>query len=286
MFKLLLVPIASMTLVLIGSSRSLEAQWNYSELTNRLAQEKSKVVSHQLTIHQVPVRGNMFENCTWIHEYSSIGGHEVLAVLNRESADSEVYFWSVCGVSDRHRVVGTYRKEEKSSGFIQRLETPVLGDEVQSIKFLDWRAAGLGFCGDVGSRFEVICGNMVKWDKVNIERKFKQDTKSLTVEEANIRIEVESDDGMRIVYFRDGKPVPTDEVPKDPYFSEWKVTYKRQGKLKLPSEATLRCGEAMVKYEFIWESVNEPLELGAATVQRFVKQIPGAKSRDQKDPLR
>jgi len=285
MFRNLLFCICCSTFIFLFYSKPLSAQWNYSELMNRLAQEKSKVVSHQLTIHQIPVRGKMFENCTWIHEYSSSGGHDVLAVLNRELTSQDVYFWSVNGVSDRYRISGTYRKEEKSSGFISAREKTSL-DLPRSIKFLDWKTAGLGFCGDVGSSFETISGNIAGWDKVEVERKFKQDAKSLIVEEDDIRIEVESDDGMRIIRFLNGIPVPDDETTKDPYLSEWKVIYKKHGKLKLPSEATLRCHDAMVKYEFIWDSVNEPLELGAATVQRFVKQIPGAKSRDQKGPLR
>ena len=286
MIKPLLVSISFLILVFSVKPKAVEAQWNFSELMNRLSQENSKVVSHQLTIHQVPVRGKMFENCTWIHEYSSIGDHEVLAVIKRELTGQDVYFWSVDGMSDGHPIDGSYRKEEEASGYIKMSEKPFSGAEIQHIRFLDWRATGLGFCGDVGSSFETISGNIVGWDKLEVERKFKQDTKSLIVEDYNIRIEVESDDGMRIVRFLNGIPVPDDETTKDQGFSEWKVTYKKYGKLKLPSEATLRCHDAMVKYEFIWESVNEPFELGAATVQRFVKQIPGAKSRDQKDPLR
>ena len=109
MFKTLLTSICCATLIFFFHSKPVTAQWNYSELMNRLAQEKSKVVSHQLTIHQTPVRGKMFENCTWIHEYSSSGGHDVLAVLNRELTSQDMYFWSVNGVSDRYRISGTYR---------------------------------------------------------------------------------------------------------------------------------------------------------------------------------
>lgn len=162
------------------------AQWNFSELINRVSQEKSKVVSYRLIQNQFPEDGTLrFARCTWIQEYSSVGDHHVVAVVQRNEK-GEPTFWGLRGRSDDISISGSSDGGEIS---ISRFNPD---DEGKVPKHLDWRLMGLGFCGDIGDTFESVAKNVASWDKsAGDDARFFNTKTGLEVEYAHIRIESE-----------------------------------------------------------------------------------------------
>ncbi len=252
-----------------------EAQWNFSELVNRLSQEKSKVVSYRLIITQTPEEGSAarFAKCTWIEEFSAVGDHNVVAIVQQD-AKGNAAFWGVGGRSDDVWINGSSDKGTIGA---------VPFDRVSSVKIpskLDWRILGLGFCGDIGDSFETVGKNIASWDKTFSGATFTNTKTGVKMVFFDISLEAEIADGLRITSFTRGD---TTSSKKDSNLSDWRVEYKKQFGQVLPSSASLHCGDSVVNYELVWESVNKPLELGIATAERFQQAM---KKLNVKSPTR
>ena len=243
-------------------------QWTFSEVISRLSQEKAKVVSYRLTIHQTPVENSKtFANCTWIVERTNIGEHHVVALIKR-NAKGEAVSWGIRGRSDEVVIAGSSDTGEIS--VVKHDDT-----YIDAPKHLDWRLIGLGLCGDIGESFENVCTNIANWDKdfpngIGVE--FRNTKSGLECSQSDIRFEAEIADGFRLVSFTRGTE-PAPGVEKSNY-SQWKVEYKKKGGIKLPSTAVLTCGRDSANLECIWEAVNEPFEIGPKTASRFANVLP------------
>jgi hypothetical protein len=246
-------------------------QWSFSELANRLSQEKAKVVTYRLYIHQTPIEGTRFDNLTWIHEFSEIGNHEVIARIDRTPSGA-IQSWRLSGHTEDLDIYGSNR-----NGKIYHRKVPE-GEKVQLQTFLDWRIVGFSFCGDIGDRFETVATNISNWDKYKSQAEFRNTTEGLLVNDRNgCEIEAEIKDGIRVKMLKNGYE------PKDgkrsPDYLKWTVEYKKAFNLMLPSKATLICGVDTAEYEFSWMMVNEPIETGLPTVKRFAADLPIDKSQ-------
>ena len=257
-------------LIVLGSHPgALFGQWTFSEVVSRLSQEKAKLVSYRMTMHQTPIgESKSFANCTWVEERSNIGDHHVIALIKR-NANGDVISWGVRGRSDEVIIRGA--SDTGKLVIINRNETSSVEDLP---KHLDWRIIGLGICGDVGDSFETVCTNISNWDKDFPDGKgvvFKNTKTGIECRQSDIRFVAEIADGFRILSFTKGsEPVPG--FGKSNY-SNWEVDYKKQKGIKLPSISILKCGLDSAKLECIWETVNEPLEIGPKTADRFAKVL-------------
>jgi len=246
-------------------------QWSFSELANRLSQEKAKVVTYRLYIHQTPIKGTRFDKLTWIHEFSEIGNHEVVARIDHNESGA-IESWRLSGHTEDLNIYGNHRNRN-----IYHHKVPE-GEKVQLQTFLDWRIVGFSFCGDLGDRFETVATNISSWDKFGTEKEFKNTKDGLVVKEyPNLEIEAEIKDGIRIKMLKHGYEPTGDR--RDPQYVKWTVEYKKAFNLMLPSKATLICGVNTVEYEFSWMMVNEPIETGLPTVKRFADDLPIDKSQ-------
>ena len=240
------------------------AQWNFPELVNRVSQEKSRVVSYRLTINQTPdIKGSRFAYCTWIEEFATVGNHHVVAIIQRDQK-GKATFWGISGRSDDVWIHGS--SDRDSVGSVQ-FDPDI---HVQIPTSLDWKIIGLGFCGDIGDRFETVAKNVASWDPDGAAT-FVQNKDGLKVVFFETRVEAEIGDGLRITKFTKG-----DTKTASKTFSEWRVEYKKLFSQKLPVAATLQCGEDKVAYELIWEAVNEPLKPGTSCVQRLQEAMQKA----------
>lgn len=255
-------------MVLLASSTCAFGQWSFSELANRLSLENSKLVSYRLFIRQHPKEnGGRILNCTWIHEFSQVGEYEAVAHIVRDK-DDNIESWSLRGRTGDTAVAGGGDAKKGKIG--SRTLSP--NDEFAIPKFLDWRLAGFSFCGDIGSRFETVAKNIAAWDKIEQSDTYFKTTKAgVFIHHGQVEIEVEIKDGTRVTSFRNG----FEELKgKDKDRTEWKVEYAKKYQLILPSKATLTCGDQEANLDFIWASVNEPLDLAPkAIMERFSKEI-------------
>jgi hypothetical protein len=258
--------------IAIAMFRPADAQqWSFSELANRLSQEKAKVVTYRLYIHQTPIKGTRFDKLTWIHEFSEIGNHEVVARIDRNESGA-IQSWRLSGHTEDLEIYGSNPNRK-----IYHSKVPE-GEKVQLQTFLDWRIVGFSFCGDIGDRFETVATNISGWDSPKSQAEFRNTAEGLLVNDRNgCQIEAEIKDGIRIKTLKQGYEPTGDR--RDPQYVKWTVEYKKAFNLMLPSKATLICGDNTVEYEFSWMMVNEPIETGLPTVKRFADDLPIDKSQ-------
>lgn len=257
---------------MLALSSSASCQWSYSELANRLSQERSKLASYRLVLHQHSVDNGKIPNCTLIHEFSSVGEYESVVYMARDRND-KIISWGLSGRTGDFKLFGA-RQEERGNGRLNFL--PIDSKEEYKIRsFLDWRIVGFSFCGDIGSRFETVAKYISDWDKSPQDGTFFKTTKAgVIARNYDTEIEVEIKDGTRVTMFRHGLEGAKE---KDKDYTEWNVKYAKKFGLTLPVEATVLCGQQEARLEFDWQSVNEPLDTAPrAVIERLVKLIPNA----------
>ncbi len=240
---------------------------SHAELMQHMALKRAGLVSYvmELDAEWDTQYNQLCRSCSFYIEFSQVGTHYLVLRNERiedsyrkglhwggQSGDQMIYEVATAGTS----LIGMRR--------IDRFEKPWIPEHV------DWRAVGLGFCGDFPDRtFEEISGSIAEWDAEFpipvIDGIARFDDNPTRLHQAKYQIDL-----------RQGStPILFDFTPgaKPSGYSRWKVDVARFEGFYLPKSATLECDGNTLNLKFRWLLVNEPLEGGKAACERLARKF-------------
>lgn len=238
---------------------------SHRELMQYMAVARSSIISYvmeaEVTWKEERVR--LCTECLYYFEFSQVGRH-VVAVRHEKVADHYEVGLHGSGRSGDQRIYVSSRDGVR----MRRLEW---GDTGRStVDQFDWRAVGLGFCGDFpGRNFEAVSGSIAEWIA---EYPIPVQDGIATFNDNPLR---HTDAKYQVDLKRGAYPILFEYTPagREPGYSRWKVSIDKIHGEYLPDKATLECLGSTMTIQFTWRLVNEPIEGGKACCERIASRF-------------
>ncbi len=241
---------------------------SHKELMMRIAAARSSIVSYllEIDVSHTGDRPRLCDECHYYVEYSQVGDHFAYAIREKIDGNTKVRIQGRSG----GRLISVF-----GSGDIFMSAWKESDEHNLFRSYVDWRAVGLGFCGDFpGRRFEAISGSISEWSWLSTDKNWV-----IPVENGIAKyrdppllfsgVEYEVD------LLRGTYPVRFDFTPpgEKKGYSRWSLEIDKIHDEYLPVSATLECEGQITQIKFNWLMVNEPLEGGKVACQRLAKRF-------------
>jgi hypothetical protein len=234
------------------------------DLMNRIAAARSSVVSYimELEVSDAPGNQKVCGDCSFYYEYSQVGNHDV--VVRREQSKRENLAYTSCGGRSGDWFLSANTRSSRKLRMYKYDK-----DRANKMPYhVDWRAVGLGFCGDMPVRsFEEITGSISDWRSSGGIPIPVEDGIAKYDDRSQVKFEVDFKHGVYPIMF-DFTPV----LEKSGY-SKWTMSVEKVHGEYLPDVATLSCEGKETVFMFKWLMVNEPIEGGEAALKRIAEKF-------------
>lgn len=234
------------------------------DMMNRIAAARSSLVSYtmELEVSDAPGTERVCGDCSFYYEYSQVGNHYVVVRREHSKRENLVYTscggrsgdWFISGNTRESRRLMMYKFDKNRVNWMPN--------------HVDWRAVGLGFCGDMPvRRFEEISGSISDWQRT--------EGLPIPVEHGIAKYDDQSQVKFEVDFKHGVYPIMFDFTPglKKSGYSKWTMSVDKVHGEYLPDVATLSCEGKEIVFMFKWLMVNEPIEGGEAALKRIAEKF-------------